>query len=592
MVKQRKTIRPARKALDDSTIKNADIFFHAFEKFPLGVILADADGRTLFINESFTKITGYELSDIPRTEDWFAKAYPDEDQRGRILADWKQNLQENFSRTVSHLVTRKDGSVLRVEFRGSWIAEGVLALTVEDITERAAAERTSKALYEISNAVSVTRDLNDLYATLHRILHAHIDATNFFIALVDEAADRIVFPYFSDEVDDYYDIPNISALETNNLTLEVIRSGKPLLLRNEALLEKKKRGEIAVVGTDPAVWLGAPLTVKGRVIGAMAVQHYENPLHYGEHDIRFLVAVSEQAALAIERKSAEEALAKLNEELESKVAARTMELAATAGELSQANARLTELDETKSALLSSVSHELRTPLTSIMGFTKLIHREFLKYFSPLDKEGDREASRRAARIADNLGIITAETERLTRLINEFLDLAKIESGRMPWNDQPLDPGMVARQAGEAARGLFENNPEASLLVQVAPGLPRILADPDKIQQTLMNLITNAAKFTARGTVSLSVSSAMDGIVSFEVADTGPGIAPEHLPQVFEKFYKVEAAEQDMAYPRGAGLGLAICRQIAEHYGGGVRVASTLGSGSVFTVDLPAMAPED
>lgn len=591
MSRSPKTVRPSRKASDDSALTSADIFFHAFEKFPLGVILADADGKTLFVNEAFTGITGYGLADVPRAEDWFAKAYPDENLRGRVLADWEKSVRENFTRTVTHPVTRKDGSVLRIQFRGSFIAEGVLALTFEDVTERAAAERTAKALFEISNAVSVTRDLSDLYAALHRILHAQIDATNFFIALVDEAADRIVFPYFSDEVDDYYDISNISDQETKSLTLTVIRSGKPLFLRNDTLLEKKDAGEIAVVGTDPAVWLGAPLTVKGRVIGAMAVQHYENPLHYGENDVRFLVAVSEQVALAIERKSAEEALSRLNEELESKVAERTRELAAKAEELGLANVRLTELDKIKSALLSSVSHELRTPLTSIMGFTKLIHREFLKHYCQPGKDGGREVSRRGKRIAANLGIISAETERLTRLINEFLDLAKIESGRMPWNDQPLDPGQAAMQAGEATRGLFESKPEVSLLVEIAPGLPRILADPDKIRQILMNLITNAAKFTARGTVSLSVSAA-NGIVSFEVADTGAGISPENLSRVFEKFFKVEAAEPDMAYPRGAGLGLAICRQIVEHYSGGIRASSTLGQGSVFTVELPAMAPEE
>jgi len=587
----RKKIRPAPKTADGPTPDDADLFHRAFEKLPLGVVLARADGRTLFLNEAFTRMTGYEMADLPRAEDWFAKAYPDENRRRDVLADWERSIRKNFTRKVSYPVTRKDGSVLRIESKGAWIAEGIVALTFEDITERAADERTARALFDISNAVSVTRDLNDLYATLHRILHAQIDATNFFIAIVDDALDRIVFPYFSDEVDDYYDISNISDPETKSLTLTVIRSGKPLFLRNETLLRRKKTGEITVVGTDPAVWIGAPLTVKGRVIGAMAVQHYENPLHYGEKDVDFLVAVSEQAALAIERKSAEEALSRLNEELESKVAARTRELAAKAEELGRANIRLTELDKIKSALLSSVSHELRTPLTSIMGFTKLIQREFLKYYPTPGKTGGDEVSRRGKRIAANLGIISAETERLTRLINEFLDLAKIESGRMPWNDQPLDPGQAAMQAGEAARGLFENKPEVSLLVEIAPGLPRILADPDKIQQTLINLITNAAKFTARGTVSLSVS-ARGGLVSFEVADTGTGIAPGNLSRVFEKFFKVEAAEHDAAYPRGAGLGLAICRQIAEHYGGVIKAASTPGRGSVFTVELPAMAPEN
>lgn len=165
--------------------------------------------------------------------------------------------------------------------------------------------KITSILYSISNAVSITNDLNELFESIHRILEKYIDATNFFISMVNEEKDRLDFPYYKDEIDVIPQaICNISDPNTSSLTLEVIRTGKPLFNTIKAIMANG----IKVVGTIPIVWLGVPLIIKKKVIGAMAVQHYSNPDHYTEKDVQLMVSVSEQVAMAIERKKYEKAL--------------------------------------------------------------------------------------------------------------------------------------------------------------------------------------------------------------------------------------------------------------------------------------------
>ncbi len=556
-----------------------------FENLPLGAVIFDTDGRILRVNKVFARITGYCPVANPMGTPCVLQ--------GGVICDWQgdgntvdcfqwQLRKALLEQAPTAVIVRIDGRPRQVALQYADLGEGRRVATLIDVSEETAASRTLGALYDIANAISVTRDLSELYPAIHAILHKHVDATNFFIGMVDEEQDCIVFPYFSDEVDEYYDIANISDPATDTLTVRVIRGGRPLFLRRDELALRKSRGEIGVVGTDPAVWLGVPLSVGGKIIGAMAVQHYENPLHYDETDVAFMVALSEQVAVAIERKKVEEDLSRLNERLEAMVAERTAALEQQTLELTKANARLQELDRIKSALLSSVSHELRTPLTSILGFAKLIRKDFLKHFQKANFTP--EEMQRGRRILSNLGIVSGESERLTRLISEFLDLARIESGHMVWNDQPLDPERALLEAAQAASGLFENSPPVILRLNTAGPLPYIVMDPDKLRQVLLNLLHNAVKFTIEGEVLLAVAADGDNVV-FSVRDTGLGIPSQALERIFDKFFKVE---EDVGWgASGTGLGLAICKQIVEHYGGSIQVESTPGQGSCFTVTLPA-----
>jgi PAS domain S-box-containing protein len=285
-----------------------------------------------------------------------------------------------------------------------------------------------------------------------------------------------------------------------------------------------------------------------------------------------------------QRKRAERELARLNATLEQQVAERTDALERKAGELAEANRRLTELDQMKSAFLSSVSHELRTPLTSVLGFAKLIRKDFMAAFHPLARDYPSLA-KKGRRIEDNLRIIRQEGERLTRMVNDFLDLSKIESGRVDWNDQDVAVETLVSRSVESVASQFQAGKGPALHVDVAPDLPLLRVDPDRVQQVVINLLSNAVKFTPRGEVSVTVRGA-GGMVRLEVRDTGEGIPPQDLERIFDKFHQVRRGDTLGGKHRGTGLGLAICRQIVEHYGGRIWAESAMGEGSLFVVELP------
>ncbi len=272
----------------------------------------------------------------------------------------------------------------------------------------------------------------------------------------------------------------------------------------------------------------------------------------------------------------------LRKDLETQVAGRTLELSRKARELKSANERLQELDRLKSRFLSSVSHELRTPLTAIVGFAKIVQRDFRRVVLP-EVRGVNKAREKAERIQSNLGVIEREGERLTRLINNVLDLARIESGRMEWHDRDMDPGQCVEQAVRVMEGALERHGGVSLQVRADRPLPRVHADPDRILQVMVNLVGNALKFTACGEVRLGVRMDSTGWVCFYVSDTGPGIPPDQAERVFERFHQAGTGE---SRPPGSGLGLAICREIVEHYGGSIRVQPEKGPGACFVFTLP------
>lgn len=289
-----------------------------------------------------------------------------------------------------------------------------------------------------------------------------------------------------------------------------------------------------------------------------------------------------------ERQAVEAQLAALNRHLEDLVAERTRDLEAQAAELQAANLRLRELDELKSCFLSSVSHELRTPLTSIFGFVKLVAKDFSRHFAPL--AGDAALLRKKSEsIQGNLDIVIEEGGRLTRLINNVLDLARIESGRMPWNDRKVALRACLHQAAEGVAGRFAPYTRTRLKVDATPGLPDLFADPDRIVQLLINLLDNAAKFTPEGEVTVTADATAAGGVRITVADTGPGIPPGDLEAVFNRFHQAGNIADLTSKPNGTGLGLAICKEIVDHYAGRIWVESELGRGSRFYVELPGIA---
>lgn len=252
---------------------------------------------------------------------------------------------------------------------------------------------------------------------------------------------------------------------------------------------------------------------------------------------------------------------------------KSRELEAATAELRAANARLQELDRMKDEFMSTVTHELRTPLTSIRAVSEIL------------LDGPEIPAEERGRF---LSIIVKETERLTRLINQTLDMAKIESGSAEWHTSELDVSEVVRDAMEATGQLFREKRVGVALSPAGP-LPRVKADRDRLMQVLINLLSNAVKFcpTAAGRVEVRISAAPGG-VRVDVQDNGPGVAPADHEAVFERFRQLGDTLEPR--PAGSGLGLAISRRIIEHFGGRLWVESELGNGATFSFTLPLDAP--
>ncbi|HEX8988402.1 MAG TPA: sensor histidine kinase [Rhodocyclaceae bacterium] len=249
---------------------------------------------------------------------------------------------------------------------------------------------------------------------------------------------------------------------------------------------------------------------------------------------------------------------------------KSRQLEKASAELREANQRLRELDRMKDDFISTVTHELRTPLTSIRAFSEMLHDD------PRLELAERERF---------LGIIVGETERLSRLINQILDLAKLESGRAELDHVEVDLGDVARESLASFTQVFRDQ---GIIVELeAPAQPLVvLADRDRLIQVLLNLLSNAAKFVPAGSgrVWLQVARA-GGQAGIAVTDNGPGIRPDERESIFEKF-RQGGRDVMTDKPQGTGLGLPISRQIIEHFGGRLWAESAPGGGARFKFMLP------
>jgi Na+/proline symporter/signal transduction histidine kinase len=249
---------------------------------------------------------------------------------------------------------------------------------------------------------------------------------------------------------------------------------------------------------------------------------------------------------------------------------KSRELEAATAQLRAANERLKELDRLKDDFVSTVSHELRTPLTSIRAFSQILFND-----------PDTDLPRRK----EFLGIIVNESERLTRLINDVLDLAKLESGSAKWHVTTLDLRKIVGDAVAATSQLFHERAigiESRIANEPAP----VTADRDRLMQVLINLLSNAAKFSASGSGRVEVAlRRVDGFFQIDVADNGPGVPAAEQELIFEKFR--QAGDTLTAKPQGTGLGLPISRQIVEHFGGRLWLHSVPGAGATFSFTLPA-----
>ncbi len=559
-----------------------------------------------------------------------------------------------------------------LEMRFAERAEALSTANLElerEIAEGRRRERLQNATYRISEAALDSADLAALFEQVHNILAELMPANNCYVAILSADGSELSFPRFVDEMAS----PPAPRKPGRGLTEYLLDTGKPLIVTDDEMEKLMRAAGYAPIGLRCKVWIGAPLMVSGRAIGAIALQDYRTADAYTEEDLRLLTFVAEQLAAAVQRKQTDDARRKAEEayrsmfenapeglyqstpdgrflrvnrafarifgyvspgevlaatenigkqiyvdprrrdaffelvrntdeiaDFESEVyrrngekvwisesvrvlrtadgAVRALEgVAIDITEQRRAAAALREAKEVadaanraKSQFLASMSHELRTPLNGILGYTQILRRD----------------GSLTARQSHGVSVIHHSAEHLLALINDVLDLSKIEARRLQINTGDFDLVEFAHGIGEM---FLPRAREKSLrfATEFAPGLPRgVQGDEQRLRQVLLNLIGNAIKFTHEGAVVFSIRAGETGRLRFSVSDSGTGIAPQDLGRLFEPFTQLGDSRLQAA---GTGLGLAISRSLVELMGGTLQVDSRPGFGSCFWFELP-LAP--
>ncbi|NMC13901.1 MAG: GAF domain-containing protein [Chloroflexi bacterium] len=383
-------------------------------------------------------------------------------------------------------------------------------------------------LVEISCDLSSTLDLNIL---LNRIVHAAADlseAQAASILLYDEKNQQFFFQAASN-----LDSPMMQGLVVpfeSSIAGAIVSEKKPLII-NDAQHDPRHFTKIAKpTGVLTRSLLGVPLITKDKVVGVLEAINKNNEGDFTEEDQKVLLALGAQAAIAIE------------------------------------NTRLFQ----QSDLISELVHELRTPLASLSTASHLLSRPEINEIQRVQL----------------IHSIQNETNRLSEMASSFLDMARLESGRMPFMHDNFNIREVLKDSQQVMQYKAEEKKQ-TIELQVSDDIPDMVADRNKIKQVVINIISNAIKYTPPGGKIIVAAAQENDEMIIRIIDNGHGIPPEALPHIFEKFYRVPLLER---VATGTGLGLSICKKIIETHGGKIEIQSQVNSGTTVIIHLPLIKP--
>ncbi|XYH96516.1 AAA family ATPase [Sorangium sp. So ce1128] len=417
-----------------------------------------------------------------------------------------------------------------------------------------------------AQALSGDRNLGSLIGRMLRLLAEYSGAERAVLALM-QGSELVIAAQLTanpQQLELSLSEPVTGSTRLPVTLVQYVTRGKEPVVLGQAASDTRFDEDPYLLSHRPSSVLAVPLVHQGRLSGVMYLEHPNVQDAFPEARVELVTLLGALAATAVENATFYTEISAYSERLAREVAQRTTELVAAKEAADNAN-------RAKSDFLSSMSHELRTPLNSILGYAQLLGR----------------MTDLPAKAADSARIIHTAGAHLLSLINDVLDLAKIEAGKMELHPTAVDLPTLLKTVTNICRVRAAQKGISFAYERIGPERQGVRADEKRLMQVLLNLLGNAIKFTEQGGVTLRVEvleppEDQRRTVRFQVKDTGPGIAPEHLGRIFEAF---EQVGDEKRHAEGTGLGLAITKRLVERMGGSIEVKSQLGRGTVFTVTL-------
>jgi PAS domain S-box-containing protein len=464
------------------------------------------------------------------TEEAATKAFKDEQE---IIRTGKHILKEEK-------LTRKDQtdawfSAMKMPLRdidGNII--GTFGIS-RDITENKRTEFQNQVLFEISQGVTTTDNLDELLKLIHFSIGKVVYAENFFVALFDRKTGLFSFPYFVDKIDPTP--PPISI--SKSCTAYVYNTVRPLVLTQSIFDDLLEKGEVELIGSNSPSWIGIPLQTPSKVIGVLVLQHYEKENVYSENDVKFLVSIGTHIAMAIERKKSEDEINLKNEQLEN-------------------------LNAEKDKLFSIIGHDLRSPLSSFVGATQIISDEI----NTMTNEEIIEITRSMKISASNIFNLLENLLEWSRLKRDGIDFVQEQLNLNKYVNA------CASVFSEPAR-----KKNISFYVSVSEEIV-VIADKHMLESVIRNLISNAIKFSnTGGLINVSAQEIEGHFIEVKVSDSGIGMPPEIKNKLF--MINEKTSRKGTGGELSSGLGLLLCKEFIEKGGGRIWAESEEGRGTDF-----------
>ncbi len=526
---------------------------HAIEQSPAVIIITDTDGAIEYVNPRFTQLSGFTRDEVLGKNPRLLKS-------GETIQSEYQHLWDTITR----------GGEWRGEFHNKkktgelyWVSSSISPVldsqgniknfvgVQEDITARKQRERALEALVTVAMALRAAPDRDEV---------AHIVVNQVFDLLRGGGTALLLRYPQNDELKvtavrgAWEQRHSIRFPLSDEVSSRVIATGQPYIDNDVAAYMQSYQPDL--VDSLSAVAC-MPLIAENEVIGVLWVGQQSA---IGSHDVQLLKAIADMAATAIRRAVLYKQTQRYAAGLEARVAERTQELA-------RANELLLELDQLKTKFVSDVSHELRTPITNLQ-----LYLDLLKQGKPEKRE-------------QYIAVLGQQTNRLTRLVEDILDLSRLELGGRRAAFAPVDLNQLVGQIVTTYQPSAENA-NLNLTFEPGPDLPPVIGEMNQLAQVVTNLVGNALNYTLHGSI-LVRTHLEDDWVCLGVSDTGIGIDPEDMPHLFERFYRGKYVSQRNI--PGTGLGLAIIKEIVDLHGGHIKIDSRPGEGTTFSVRLPFTA---